>query len=258
MELNLKSFLSISYVFLGLFFTPSGCEDDTSVAEKSGGNNKLLVVVDQSASVSYQQKRGEVGGIISDAFNKTYKNVKAPTAYFVSNITTHTNVVAKPVPFNEVYPDAESMGRASFTKKIGTWRSERNKWINTAVKNITQNILTPKSGDTDVYSVFQSIDMISNELTKSDTLNILFFSDMKQSTSNYELESLLKTNNPEALAKKECARILKEKGIKPLNNRFHCNIRVAIPDQFQNSGLIVQYWNAFFKVWGLNTSVNYQ
>lgn len=256
---SLKLFRKLSLLIAILPLFAFDCNEEEVVASEAVKqiNNKLFIVVDQSASISYKKRATDIKLALSNAFDATYRFVLTPTEYFVSDITTQTNVVAERFPFMEEFPDAASLGGVTFKTKLGQWRIKRNQWINGGMGKIYDRIMTDKKDYTDVYGSLQTLDMIGEDLKPQDTLQVFIFSDMKQSTRKYELVNLLAKNHPESLAKVEAQKVFQEKNIKKLNKRFHCNITIMTPDKFEDSGVVVQYWNQFFKEWGLTTAIKW-
>lgn len=235
------------------------CNDDgeTSQQEKTFNNNKLVVMVDQSASISYKGREAELKHIIHEAFNQAYQYVFNQTEYLVCNITTQTNVVPKRHPFSEKFPNAEDLGGISQLTEIADWQSKKNLWIDKGVNDIYNGLLTPKTTSTDVYGSLQTLRLLAEDLSSKDTLFILFFSDMKQSLGQYELTDHLRTNEPEAFAEKEVKNIMRKQGLKKLDEKFQCRITIVTPDRFEESNEIVRFWTQFFIEIGVKTPVKW-
>jgi hypothetical protein len=226
---------------------------DSSVETKHINGNKLVVVIDQSRSISYKDREKEIRPIVSSAFKQTYQYVLGPAEYLISNVTSETNVVPNRVSFPDEYPDAENLGGVSMMTETANWHTKRNQWIEQGVTTIYNSVLASKTTDTDIFGSLQALNMGAQSVASTDTLSVLFFSDMKQSTKSYELTTLLKNKDPEHFAKQESRRILKTLNLKKLGNKFHCDITIVRPDNFGSSSEVVRFWNQFFEEFGIKT-----
>jgi hypothetical protein len=244
LKLSLKLFILLPFIF-----TILGCDCD--VEFDAGTNNKIFVIVDESASVVYGSK-DKVKGIISGGFENTFRYMRKPLEFFQCSISTQTNVVPHSYSFSIDFPD-QNQGEATIRKEVNDWEAEKSIWINNSVDSLTRQVIDSKSGNTDVFGMFEAIEQIAKNLKPKDTLNILVFSDMKHSASGYELANILENRNATQFGKEESTRIMKPLRIGDYSNTPHpyYNFQIITPDNFTNTSKIVKFWNSFFEEWGL-------
>lgn len=257
-----KFFLSMRYllIVLTLYSCDICCEDD--VVDASSPNNKLLILVDQSKSVSYAKNNAFVTTKLKEMFRMTYRNVTGKTEYCLAYIGTDKGVVPESLEFKEPYPDKEALGGSSFDMQLMNWQMEKDKWITSAISRVQNGLESHSDKDTDIFTAIECVNTATTsgeKMEKGDTLHMIIFSDMDHSMPGYDFKNLLNENTAvETLAKTKFTELQNQHQITSINNDIHHSITIIGPDVFNNTPLIKRYWNAFFKEWGFEGNIDWR
>ena len=148
MVLNLRLFLSLICILL-----IHSCVSPPPPPEKEY-KNQLVIVIDKSNSVTYDNKIENIQSELKRIFNEVYGKSLDHIQLSKFVINGDTRIFPEPVRFNLPCPNAHPESRSEVSA-LQNWQMEKAKWISTRISETVRAIQQPPySNSTDVFSIF--------------------------------------------------------------------------------------------------------
>jgi hypothetical protein len=243
MELSSKLLRSASLLIL-----LTGCY--ASDTKPKSPKNQLVIVLDKSQSVSYENKIANVFLNLKAAFKNTYTNCYEGIQFSKFEINGDTRVFPAPIRFELKCPTINPESRSE-QLALQSWQLNRDKWLNVQATNIANQIKeTPNSKTTDVFSIFEGLQQVQKSDGPWDRINVLIFSDLINTTSVLNMNSIVNNSNPHQLGKNICASLVQTGRIRK-GNLQNIYITIYPPDRMQHTLQYNSFWKGFFQEWGI-------
>lgn len=243
---NLKLLLSL-FVLINSF---SGCYDSEAAQNESLFKSHLVVVVDKSVSVTYNNRFTNIQENLKSHFKATYDNVMNDIQFVSLIIDGNTRVVPEYNHFenNCPYIKPETLSQK---KAIGNWKQQRNKWLHAKrleVERLVQQ--PPTSRSTDIFSALKGIQLTQSTNGPWNKINVLIFSDMIHTIDGQDIRRGINQNNANDKGKLACLELVQKSMIRKGGNQ-NLYLTIYTPDNFNNSSVIHTFWEGFFEEWGI-------
>jgi hypothetical protein len=247
MVVNLRSCLSLAF----LFFITS-CISTPEPVEKEQ-KNQLVIVLDKSASVTYNNKLDNIESELKRNFQEIYGRSRNHIQLSKFVISGDTRIFPEPVRFSTPCPNPNPESRSE-VEAFQNWQVEKNKWISNQIKHTVDHIKKePYSSSTDVFAIFSGLEQVQRVDGPWDKIKVLVFSDMIHTVSGHNMKAGLTESNSLSKGKEEC-RILLNNGTIKKGSLENVYLTIYTPDNMPESGLISTFWRGFFEEWGLPES----
>lgn len=215
--------------------------------------NQLVVVVDKSSSVSYEDKISDVRNELFRNFNSAYDSAMDLIQYSLFTINEQTKSFADPVRFNKKC-GAMQKGARTDKKTYKDWQEVKNIWINSQVQKITDLIhQNPQSQSTDVFSIFTGLQHTQAFDGPWDRIRVLIYSDMIHTMDGHNMRKGLNKENAFEKGKVELRDLLQHGRIKKGDTK-NLFLTIYTPTKMEDPSTIELFWKGFFEEWGLPES----
>lgn len=209
---------------------------------------QLLVVLDKTNSVSYVRKRSHIQEELVRRFNGAYADATKDIACWSMVITGNTNVFAVPERFGKDRPEGEEDSREQ-QERVQRWNSEKRVWLAERVKEIGAGIDSAcHNNRTDIFSIFNGIGQVQKEAGKGDSVMVIIFSDMVNTSGPMNLLRDLTMDNARDKGKAVCSQMMRRGEMSGTEN---LDLTIYTPDEMENSAEVKLFWDGFFGQWGL-------
>ena len=244
MVVNLRSCLSLVF----LFFITS-CASTPEVTEREE-KNQLVIVLDKSNSVTYDNKLDDIESELKRNFQELYAKSRNNIMLSKFVISGDTRIFPEPERFNVPCPNPNPESRSE-VEAFQNWQVEKTKWISNQIKNtITQIKKKPYSSSTDVFAIFSGLEQVQRVDGPWDKVKVMIFSDMIHTVSGHNMKAGLAESNAFSKGKEEC-RLLINNGTIRKGSFANLYLTIYTPDNMPESGVISTFWKGFFEEWGL-------
>jgi hypothetical protein len=227
--------------------------DKGSPANILGKKKQILVVIDKTASVNYQQRMNDLKSELRSNFNNTYDDMYDHIQVYEMIINGNTKVFPSCIKFTKQCPNVNPESRSE-TEDLEDWKFSKKKWLQSIQDSILTTVKAPcNSNRTDIFGVFEAI----QEVQKSDgghwdSIEVFICSDMVHTLSDFNMLKMLNTKNAFSSGKTKCDDLINDKKIKKLGKeQKNIKFEIYTPPTVVNSSIIRTFWQGFFQEWGL-------
>jgi hypothetical protein len=244
MELNLKLFLSsLIYIVAG-----SACTSKPDLDKSS--KNQLVVVIDKSKSVTFNSRIETIKSNLTREFETVYKYATNNIQYSGFTITEDTRVFPSPHRFERRCNNFNPENRTE-QQELDDWYAEKERWysdnINETIKSLEAE---PTSKSTDIFSALSGVQQVQTTGGPWDSVNVIIFSDMINTTDGHNMRRGLTLENALAKGKSECQVLINQGRLKK-GNTGNLYLTIYTPDNMSETTNVNLFWKGFFEEWGL-------
>jgi hypothetical protein len=244
MVLNSRLFLSLICILL-----IHSCVTPPPPPEKES-KNQLVIVIDKSASVTYENKISNIQSELKRIFNEVYGKSSEHIMLSKFVINGDTRIFPEPVRFNIPCPNPYPESRSE-VEALQNWKIEKAKWMSARINETVSLIKKPPySSSTDIFAIFSGLEQVQRVDGPWDAIKVLVFSDMINTANGRNMKQGLTEGNAFNKGKEECKELISQGSLskKNIDNLY---ITIYTPDQMPESGIISAFWKGFFDEWGL-------
>jgi hypothetical protein len=211
---------------------------------------QLLVVLDKSKSVTYQEKRDHIKAALTEAYNHTYAPATKDIQSSILVITGSTNVFPELYQFEMNYPEGEE-GSRMYEDLLHKWDIAKRKWLSERVQEVLARIDSPcTSNTTDIFSIFSGISQVQQNGGPWDSIVVVIFSDMVNTRGSMNMVREINMGNAKAKGREVCSRLITSGEMSRMGNG-NLYFTIYTPDNMGRTNEIYQFWTGFFEQWGL-------
>lgn len=247
MVVNLRSCLSLVLLF---FITSCASTPETTEREIK---NQLVIVLDKSNSVTYDNKLDDIESELKRNFQDLYGKSRNHIQLSKFVISGDTRIFPEPERFTLACPNPNPESRSE-VEAFQNWQVEKSKWVSSQIKNTINEIKkTPYASRTDVFAIFSGLEQVQRVDGPWDNIKVMIFSDMIHTVSGHNMKEGLTESNALSKGKDEC-RVLINNGTIKKGSFENIYLTIYTPDNMPASGTISTFWKGFFEEWGLPES----
>jgi hypothetical protein len=240
--------LSLNLILAASLLTACGMTDKHVPAHKC----QVVVVFDKSNSVSFSDKIPTLEKGLKQSFAVSYTTATKDIQYSRLIINGQTNIFPVPDRFSKpcLYPDPHTRLEQ---QEFDDWQTEKRRWMKNGVVQIIQLIQSPcTSNSTDVFSIFDGIRQVQKNNGPWDSINVIIFSDMINTTRLINMNTKdITVANASDKGKSICQSLINSKRLTPgeTENLF---LTIYTPGNMTQTAFVYHFWEGFFKQWGLH------
>lgn len=244
MERNLKSSLKLISIALVIV--------SCIPADKQDKHHKcqMVVILDKTNSVNFNSRLPMLESELARNFKIVYQSALQDIQFSKLKIVGDTRVFPDIDRFgkNCLYPHPDSR---SEELEFQNWQADKKLWIMKELKQTMQLIKDScKSNTTDIFGIFDGIQQVQQNNGPWDSITVLIFSDMINTTNIINMKRGMNINNAFSKGKSICQSLLRN-GQLTLGHTGNLYMTIYTPDNMGQTGEVHLFWKGFFEQWGL-------